>query len=104
MFDGEIAINFIHDIDSRPANYPDLIILDLNLPKKPGHEVLECIRASAKCNQSPVVILTSSDDRQDRDESLRLGASQYLRKPLRLEEFIGLGAVFKALLAARSGR
>jgi DNA-binding response OmpR family regulator len=99
VFDGDQAIQFIKEIDSQSGNCPDLIILDLNLPKKPGREVLECVRQSSKCRESPVVILTSSDERDDQDDAIRLGADRYIRKPSSLEEFIALGAIFKALLA-----
>ena len=96
--DGETAIQLIEDVDSRPAQCPALAIIDLSLPKKPGREVLQRIRTCIGCRDVPVVILTSSDAHQDRQEALRLGASQYIRKPSRLEEFLSLGAVFKAAL------
>lgn len=99
LLDGEQAIHFIQSIDLQAVSCPDLIIVDLNLPKRPGSDVLACVRRSVKCRQSPVVILTSSDARQDRDEAMRLGASRYIRKPLRLAEFIGLGEIFKAMIA-----
>ena len=98
--DGEKAIQFIHDIDAQQVTCPDLFVVDLNLPKKPGREVLESIRLSVHCLQTPVVILTSSDAQRDRDDAMRLGASKYLRKPSHLEEFIQLGAIFKAMLCA----
>ena len=94
--DGESAIQLIEDVD--PAQCPALAIIDLSLPKRPGREVLQRIRNSTGCRDVPVVILTSSDAHQDRLEALRLGASQYIRKPSRLEEFLSLGAVFKAAL------
>ena len=98
LLDGEKAIQFIQNIDSQRLTCPDLFIVDLNLPKKPGREVLKCIRLSARCHQSPVVILSSSEAQQDIADAERLGVSRYIRKPLLLEEFIGLGATFKALL------
>lgn len=98
--DGETAIRMIESIDSQPLTCPDLFIIDLNLPRKPGRVVLECLRRSEKCRQAPVVVLTSSDAQQDRDDALRLGVNRYIRKPSRLGDFISLGAAFKAILGA----
>jgi CheY-like chemotaxis protein len=98
LVDGEMAIQFVQDIDSQLLTRPDLIIVDINLPKKPGRDVLECIRRSTICRESPVVILTSSDANEDKQDAMRLGVSRYLRKPSRLNDFISLGAVFKAIL------
>ncbi len=55
--DGEHAIEFLESVDTGKTRCPDLIILDLNLPKKPGHEVLRRVRTSLKCNHVPVVVL-----------------------------------------------
>ena len=75
-----------------------LIILDLNLPRHDGLEILEHIRATKSLNQVPVVVLTSSDSPQDRRVASELGATIYLRKPSCLEEFLGLGGLFQRLL------
>jgi chemotaxis family two-component system response regulator Rcp1 len=98
LTDGENAIQFIRSLNADGAECPDLVILDLNLPKRPGREVLQCVRQSATCGQVPVLILSSSDAQEERAEAMHLGASQYIRKPFRLEEFIRLGVVFKAML------
>jgi DNA-binding response OmpR family regulator len=98
LTDGESAIQFIRSLDAQGVECPDLVILDLNLPKKPGREVLECMRQSVTCSLVPVVILSSSDAAVDRAETTRLGASRYIRKPSRLDEFMSLGAIFKAML------
>jgi CheY-like chemotaxis protein len=98
LVDGGTAIQHIQDIDSQLLSCPDLIIVDLNLPKKPGREVLECIRRSVICREAQVVILTSSDAHEDQQDAMRLGVSRYLRKPSRLSDFISLGAVFKAII------
>jgi two-component system, chemotaxis family, response regulator Rcp1 len=98
--DGDKAIRFIQALDTEPAVCPDLFIVDLNLPKRPGRDVLQSMRQNAKCKGATVVILSSSDALRDRTEALELGASRYIRKPLRLEEFLALGAVFKQMLEA----
>jgi two-component system, chemotaxis family, response regulator Rcp1 len=98
--DGHEAVGFIQDIESQSLPCPSLFIVDMSLPKKSGREVLEHIRQGEKCRQVPVVVLSSSDSQQDRDDALRLGVTHYLRKPSRLEEFVRLGAVFKQVLTA----
>ena len=92
--DGEPAIHLIQSL----ADCPDLVIIDLNLPKKSGREVLEAMRRSEKCRHVPVVILSSSNDQQDKADAARLGASRYIRKPSRLEDFLALGAAFREII------
>jgi CheY-like chemotaxis protein len=75
-----------------------LIILDLNLPRHDGIEILERLRKTAALSHVPVVVLTSSDSPRDRLIANQLGATCYLRKPSGLEQFLSLGATFKELL------
>jgi DNA-binding response OmpR family regulator len=95
---GEIASNFIDEIDAGQHSCPDLVIIDLNLPKKSGKEVLNHIRASATCKDVAVVVLTSSDDQKDKDDIAPFAPLHYLRKPSKLDEFIMLGALFKQIV------
>jgi DNA-binding response OmpR family regulator len=97
--DGETAIAFIHAIDAEAAACPDLAIVDLNLPKKPGRDVLARMRASESCGHIPVVILSSSDAERDKADAVRFGASRYIRKPSNLDDFLRLGLIFKAALS-----
>jgi DNA-binding response OmpR family regulator len=97
--DGENAIRLIEELDALSVDCPDLIIVDLSLPKRSGREVLARLRLSARCSRVPIVILTSSDAKKDQVEAARLGVSQYLRKPSRLEDFLNLGGILKAILA-----
>ena len=70
------------------ARRPDLILLDLNLPKKDGREVLAEIKADAGLKQIPVVILTTSRAEQDIVKSYDLHANCYVTKPVDLDQFI----------------
>jgi chemotaxis family two-component system response regulator Rcp1 len=100
--DGEKAIEFIQATEAdEAAPCPDLAIVDLNLPKKPGREVLARMRMSERCRHIPVIILSSSDAERDRADAVQFGASRYIRKPSKLEEFLSLGLIFKALLSGR---
>jgi two-component system response regulator len=67
---------------------PDLILLDLNLPKKDGREVLAEIKSDDKLKHIPVVILTTSRDEQDVLKSYNLHANCYISKPVELDQFI----------------
>ena len=72
------------------APRPDLILLDLNLPKMDGREVLAWIKADDGLKSIPTVILTTSDAEADIAESYRLQANCYLSKPVQLDAFEGL--------------
>ena len=99
--DGEDAVRFIEALDTAPAACPHLVIVDLNLPKVSGFEVLKTMRRSVRCQDATVLILSSSDMEHEKAEAIRLGASLYIRKPLRLQEFFKLGGVFKSILQNR---
>jgi DNA-binding response OmpR family regulator len=70
------------------AQRPDLIILDLNLPKKNGIEVLREIKEDKSLKCIPVVILTTSNAEEDLEETCKLDANCYITKPVDLDEFI----------------
>ncbi|HLK15285.1 MAG TPA: response regulator [Fimbriimonadaceae bacterium] len=85
--DGVEAIEALHG-SSAPAQLPDLVLLDLKLPKLSGLEVLSRIRSEERTKTLPVVVLTSSDEDRDIVESYNLGANSYIRKPVDFDEFI----------------
>ena len=70
------------------APHPDLILLDLNLPKKDGREVLAEIKSDSDLRRIPVVVLTTSGAEQDIIESYNLHANCYVRKPVDLDAFV----------------
>lgn len=77
---------------------PDLIILDLNLPRYDGLEVLKILRDNSSLQSIPVVILTSSDSPKDRVAASNFGADCYIRKPSKLDEFMAIGKTLQSLL------
>lgn len=87
--DGEEALDFLYrrgGYESSPR--PDLILLDLNLPKRDGREVLAEIKEDANLRRIPVVILTTSEAEQDVVQTYDLHANCYITKPVDLNEFI----------------
>jgi chemotaxis family two-component system response regulator Rcp1 len=99
LSDGEAAIQLIDAIDANDDNWcPSLFLLDLNLPKKTGIDVLRHIRRSRRCSQAAILIITSSDSESDRAETAQLGANGYFRKPSSYDAFIRLGEVIREML------
>lgn len=87
--DGKEAIDYLFgNEDGKALNVPDLILLDIKLPKINGLEVLEQIRKNKDTESVPVVMLTSSDDMYDIATSYRLGANSYIRKTEDFDQFM----------------
>src|SRR5580692_13035977 len=86
--DGVAAMAFLrHEGDHSSAPRPDFILLDLNLPKMDGREVLAQIKADADLKALPTFVLTTSKDALDIAQSYKLQANCYLVKPVQLDEF-----------------
>jgi CheY-like chemotaxis protein len=89
VMDGEAAMDFLYQRGSyADAPRPDLILLDLNLPKKDGREVLAEIKGEERLRSVPVVILTTSRDEQDVLKAYNLSCNCYITKPVDLKQFI----------------
>jgi chemotaxis family two-component system response regulator Rcp1 len=87
--DGEEAMKFLHRQETyTQAPRPDLVLLDLNLPKKNGREVLAEIKVDPELRRIPVVILTVSKAEQDIVKTYDLHANCYINKPVDLEQFL----------------
>jgi two-component system, chemotaxis family, response regulator Rcp1 len=95
--DGQDAIDYIDLLQANEgAPYPDVVVLDMHLPKRTGDEVLKRLRSSSRGSEIPVVVLTGSDSPQDRQraEAYRV---YYFKKSSSVAEFFELGAVVKRL-------
>jgi len=87
--DGEEALAFLRrEGGFVAAPRPDLVLLDLNLPKKDGREVLAEMKRDVNLRSIPVAVLTSSEDDEDVFRAYELGANCYITKPVDLEEFL----------------
>jgi len=89
--DGVEALDYLFGTgkyaDGEPPPKPQLILLDLKLPKVDGLDVLRKIRADERTRRLPVVIFTSSSEEEDMIKSYELGANSYVRKPVESEQF-----------------
>lgn len=95
--DGEEGIGLIDHL-AGPEDCPDLILLDVNLPKADGHEVLAHLRQHQLCQEVPVIITTSSDAPRDQERARRLGVQGFFRKPSQLDGFTVLVNLIQQLL------
>jgi len=89
--DGEQALAFLRKDDRySQRTRPDLILLDLNLPRKDGHEVLAEIKSDPDLRKIPVVVLTTSENERDVRKAYDLNANCYITKPGGLEQFVSV--------------
>lgn len=86
--DGEEALDFLYRREGfEDSPQPDLVLLDLNLPKIGGHQVLETVKDDRNLEEIPVVVLTVSDREEDIVKAYDSGASSYVQKPVNPAEF-----------------
>jgi CheY-like chemotaxis protein len=90
--DGEELMNYLKPIgdaiDQSRSEIPSLILLDLNMPRKDGREVLDEIKKNNTLRKIPVVILTTSKAETDINHAYDLGVNSYIQKPMRFNEFV----------------
>ena len=98
--DGGEALEFVaHVGEVGQAPCPDLILLDINLPKADGFEVLRELRRNDHCVHTPVIIVSSSDARKDHERMDELGVAGYFRKPFTFDEFMELGTMVRQMIS-----
>jgi CheY-like chemotaxis protein len=84
--DGESAVEHLHAATGRPGSSPDLIFLDLNLPKMDGRQVLRFLKEDPATRGVPVIVLSSSEREEDVRTAYDLGASTYISKSVVMNE------------------
>jgi CheY-like chemotaxis protein len=98
--DGEQAIKFFDEADGDNAvPCPALVLLDINLPRKQGGEVLQYMRGTRRCRDALVIAMSSSDSAMDREQMKDLDANGYFHKRSTYAEFMKLGEMVKELLS-----
>ena len=104
IHDGETAVQYFEQVE-RDASVPcpALVLIDINLPRKNGAEVLRYLRSTKRCSDALVLVVTSSDAAYDRERMASFGANGYFRKPSDYEQFMKLGDIIRGLLSAGSG-
>lgn len=97
--DGQVALDMLATAGKDPASpVPDLVVLDLNLPKVDGYEVLSFIR-SGPLRSVPVAVMTGSLNKEDEARSLRMGATYYLTKPSTMSDIDATCTFFRTALS-----
>ena len=101
--DGEKAVRFFEQADAdATAPCPDLVLLDINMPRYKGGDILRKLRASSRCKNALVLVVTCSNSARDREEMDALGANGYFRKPSEYSEFMTLGQIVRDLLVRKN--
>ncbi len=87
--DGNEAMKFLHSIKCTNSIYPrpSLVLLDLNLPGMDGRQILKSMKSDPELRKIPVIVLSTSNNEDDIEFSLRQGADKYLKKPISLDDF-----------------
>ena len=100
--DGEAASRMLAEIEQQKATL-SLLLLDLNLPKVSGHQLLAQVRNSEQLRRTCVIVITSSDSPQDRARTAALNVNYYFRKPTDLHDFLQLGRIVEAVCDGNHG-
>ena len=87
--DGKLALDYFQDLISKPIDqFPDLVFLDINLPKKNGHEVLDFLKNSDALKQIPVIMLSTSSWYKDIEKANEAGVLLFISKPFDVDQFL----------------
>ena len=98
--DGEQAIHMVSELTS-DQDCPGLALIDCNLPRMDGDQVVRALRSHPDCSEIPIVLMSSAESQRDR-ELAREFAAVFFKKPTNLTDFLQLGEVVNALLAHRA--
>jgi CheY-like chemotaxis protein len=100
--EGQAAMLYLQELArDEKAPCPALVLLDLNLPKVTGIEVLRALRSSSRCSRIPVIVVTSSSAEPDRVAAQQLGAEGYFQKPTELTAYMELAELIKRVLGTK---
>jgi two-component system, chemotaxis family, response regulator Rcp1 len=100
---GDRAMDYVNQLaHEERRRSPTIMLLDLNLPQRDGREILQRVKAIPHGSDVRVVVVTSSNNAADRQETLALGADAYFVKPYHLTEFMQLGDLIKGLAFGES--
>jgi CheY-like chemotaxis protein len=99
--DGISMLTYVDQLDREGGPWPDVMLLDLNMPKAGGLEVMQRLRKCTARISTPVIILTSSSRPKDREQALALGAVHYFLKPDDFDDFLKIGDVVNETLKGR---
>jgi CheY-like chemotaxis protein len=99
--DGGSVLSYVDQLDREGGPWPDVMLLDLNMPKAGGLEVMQRLRKCTARACTPVIILTSSSRPKDREQALALGAAHYFLKPDDFDDFLKIGDVVNETLKGR---
>lgn len=100
--DGEKALRLLEKAAQGEGSSPDLIILDVNLPKRSGQDVLKWVRSQPELEKVPVIMLTSSASPDDKTKAMLVGANLYVQKSSNLDEILEIGSTIQGLLKPKA--
>lgn len=103
--DGADALAMVRQQDRfAEVQPPDLVVLDLNVPKYDGLEILQAMRSNPAFAKVPVAVLSSSSSPRERSRIEQFEISRYITKPLDLDEFLGIGVILREILEGGTSR
>lgn len=102
--DGQAALEYVARMGrAGEPPCPDILLLDLNLPKADGTTVLAEFRKHPECGHKPVIVVTSSNAQKDRSKVAEFEVARYFRKPSDLDAFMELGAIVREVVEDQTG-